>query len=144
MSAPTYREFLHTPMPVRLGHRWSWHVGDGYLTILGDGTTFTRWGAMRARDRFARTCRTPMAALLADLDAAIRRLRDAGIDVTARIDERGRVCVRSECACSDRDHRRVMREFLALTTAVLWVPGTEVQPQGQATVSDSPTGGEGR
>lgn len=146
MSVPTYRDFLHTPMPVRLGRRWSWLVGDGHLVVLGDGQAWTRWGAMRQRDRFAATCRTPVEALLADLDVVLGRLHADGIDVTAEVDEQGRVCVRSKCPCSDRDHRRVMREFLTLATAVLWrLPATEVQALcAQATVADTSAGGEVR
>lgn len=57
MTAPTYRDFLHTPEPRRIRPgRWSWTVGDGYLRTLGDGVTVTRWGAYRARAKFAATC----------------------------------------------------------------------------------------
>jgi hypothetical protein len=38
----------------------------------------------------------------------------------ARLDEQDRVCVRPLCACSDVDHRRVMRAFLTITRTVRW------------------------
>jgi hypothetical protein len=57
VTAPTYRLFLFTPEPRRIRPgRWFWSVGDGYLRALAEGVTVTRWGAYRARDRFAETC----------------------------------------------------------------------------------------
>jgi hypothetical protein len=119
-ARPIFREWLHTPMPVRIGVRWAWQVGDGRLIRLGSGTALTLRTAMRARDRFAATCRTPKAALLEDLAEVCERLHQDGIDVSAEVDERGRVCVRPACACSDKDHRRIMREFCAIVGPVRW------------------------
>jgi hypothetical protein len=119
-ARPIYREWLHTPMPMRVGARWVWEVDDGYLHVLAHDTAWTRWGAMRARDRFAATCRTPEAALLEDLAEVCERLHQVGIDVSAEVDEQGRVCVRPLCVCSTRDEVRVLAAFLALTGAVLW------------------------
>jgi hypothetical protein len=48
------------------------------------------------------------------------RLRREGLPVVARLDDQDRVCVRPLCACSDVDHRRVMRAFLAITHTVRW------------------------
>ncbi len=120
-ARPIYRDFLHTPMPMRdrLG-RWSWQVCDGPLHLLGDGAAHTRRGAMHARDAFAATCRTPEQALLEDLAVVCGRLHDAGIDVSAEVDERGRVCVRPECPCSDADHRRVLLAFCRVVGPVRW------------------------
>ncbi|GGN40367.1 hypothetical protein FHR83_007054 [Actinoplanes campanulatus] len=120
MTAPVYRDFLHTPMPHRLDRRWAWQVGDGPLHVLGEGLTWTRWGAMRARDRFAATCRTPQQALLEDLAAVCEQLHRAGIDVSAEVDERGRVCVHPLCPCSDVDHRRVLLAFCRVVGPVRW------------------------
>lgn len=116
-----YHDFLHTPMPVRdrLG-RWSWQVGDGPLHLLGDGVAHTRRGAMQARDAFAATCRTPEQALAEDLAAVCEQLHDAGIDVWTEVDERGRVCVRPSCPCSDVDHRRVLLAFCRVVGPVRW------------------------
>lgn len=152
---PVYRAFLHTPEPrrLRLG-RWVWEVGDGYLTTLADGTTCTRWGAYRARDRFAGTCRSQTEAALEALRAVIgevvARLHAEGIDVEAGVDGAGRVCVRACCPAadrrgSDRAHRRAMVAFCRAVGPVRWAGsmGTEVQPQGQATDSTT-AGGEGR
>lgn len=146
---PIYRTFLHTPEPRRLRPgRWTWEVGDGYLATLGAGIACTRWGAYRARDRFAGTCRSQTEAALGVLRAAlgevVARLHTEGIDVEARLDRAGRVCVRACCPTadrrrSDRAHRRAVAEICrAVGRPVLWwagSTGTEVQPQGQATVA---------
>jgi hypothetical protein len=131
-ARPIYRDFLHTPMPMRVGARWVWEVDDGYLHVLAHDTAWTRWGAMRARDRFAATCRTPKAALLEDLAEVCERLHAVGIDVSAEVDERGRVCVRSLCACSDKDHRRVLLAFCRVVGPVRWA--------GMATAPYAPGG----
>lgn len=124
-ARPIYREWLHTPEPRRIRPgRWAWTVGDGWLCTLGEGVTVTRWGAYRARDRFAETCRelTPEEKAFRDaLDAVCERLHADGIDVSAEVDERGRVCVRPLCACSDVDHRRVLLAFCRIVGPVRWV-----------------------
>jgi hypothetical protein len=48
------------------------------------------------------------------------RLRREGLPVVARLDEQDRMCVRPLCACSDVDHRRVMRAFLTITRTMRW------------------------
>lgn len=125
MTAPTYRLFLYRPEPIRVGLcRWAWMVGDGYLIVLAEGATPTRWGARRARDRFAGQCRSVAEAAELELKAAlaevVEQLHADGIDVVAELDERGRVCVRPLCACSTRDEVRVLAAFLAITSAVRW------------------------
>jgi hypothetical protein len=61
------------------------------------------------------------APTLADTVAAVvDRLHADGIDVSAEVDAQGRVCVHPLCACSDRDHRRVMAAFLAIAGVVRW------------------------
>jgi hypothetical protein len=120
-ARPIYREWLHTPMPMRVGARWVWEVDDGYLHVLAHDTAWTRWGAMRARDRFAATCRTPKAALLEDLAEVCERLHQAGIDVSAEVDERGLVCVHPLCPCTGRQRWQAMQAFcLTLHQPIRW------------------------
>lgn len=66
------------------------------------------------------TASTLAGVCRADLDAVVDRLHATGIDVTADLDDKGRVCVHPTCACSDRDHRRVMAAFLAIASVVRW------------------------
>jgi hypothetical protein len=118
VTAPTYTRFPATH-PFRLGLlRWAWEVTDGYTgPVLATGTTRTRRGAQIAASFAAAGCEP---ALSLRLQWVADRLRREGLPVVARLDEQDRVCVRPLCACSDKDHRRVMRAFLAITRTVRW------------------------
>ena len=103
---------------VRLG-RWTWTITDGMTgPTLASGTAWTARAAMRRRLWAEARChrRTPQH----DLEEIVQQLHAEGIDVEAHFDDRQRVCVRPACACSDRDHRRVMAAFLAIASPVLW------------------------
>jgi hypothetical protein len=118
VTAPTYTRFPATH-PFRLGaFRWAWEVTDGYTgPVLATGTTRTRRGAQIAASFAAAGCEP---ALSLRLQWIADRLRREGLPVVARLDEQDRVCVRPLCACSDVDHRRVMRAFLTITRTVRW------------------------
>lgn len=120
MNPPTYRNFTHYgPRYVR-PLRWAWYVTDGIGgPLLLSGHRLTKRAAQRAAARAAATCVSWESALTAQLAEVVARLHADGIDVTARLD-RGRVCVRPCCPCSDRDHRRAMAAFLAVTSTVAW------------------------
>ena|GEM_PF-2712937 len=127
-----YAAFVHTPMPVRvrLG-RWRWLIQDSMTgPVLASGHALTEAGALRARLRAEVSCRPEQERL----DAICRDLLAAGLPVAAHYDERHRVCVTPACACSDRDHRRVMLRFARVVGPVVWSPmvGREVQARSSA------------
>lgn len=121
MTAPTYRDRIVyglTSDGGRLGHR-TWEVTDGIGgPLLLSGWALTRAAAERAAADAAATCVpwTPQC----DLDAIVERLHAEGLDVEAHYDDQSRVRVRPLCACSTWDEVRVLRAFLALTSAVRW------------------------
>lgn len=113
-----YTAFAHTPMPrrIRLG-RWSWQITDGMTgPVIATGTAPTERAALRRRIHTELRCRPEQERL----DAICRDLLAEGLPVAAHYDARHRVCVTPACACSDVDHRRVMRAFLAIASAVVW------------------------
>jgi hypothetical protein len=119
MTTPTYRLFAYHGHLIggRLFRR-TWRVTDGRTdVVLASGTAFTRRGAERARATAAAGCE-PCLALRLELVAD--RLGREGLHVAVRLDAQDRVCVRPLCACSTRDEVRVLRAFLALTSAVRW------------------------
>jgi hypothetical protein len=118
-----YRKFARYDVYRRGLLNWEWQVTDGIGgLLLASGHRRTRRAALQGAMLATVSCRpwTPQGQLLADLDVVVERLHAAGIDVSAEVDERGRVCVRPACACSDRDHRRIMREFCAIVGPVRW------------------------
>lgn len=118
MTAPTYTRFTAVHA-VHLGLlRWAWEVTDGYTgPLLATGTCHTRRGAQIAGTFAAAAC---VPSLGLRLEWTADRLRREGLPVLVRVDEQGRVCVRPQCACSTWDEVRVLRAFLALTSAVRW------------------------
>lgn len=118
MTAPTYYRFpAYGPTGGHLGHR-TWEVTDGTGgPLLASGWSWTKRCARHAAAEAAASCEE---AIESRLERVRTRLAADGLRVTVRLDEQGRVCVHPLCACSDRDHRRVMRAFFAITSAVLW------------------------
>jgi hypothetical protein len=118
-----YRKFARYDTYRRGLLAWEWQVTDGIGgTLLASGHRRTRRAALSDAMLAAAECRpwTPQGQLLADLDVVVERLHAAGIDVSAEVDERGRVCVRPLCACSDVDHRRVLLAFCRIVGPVRW------------------------
>lgn len=143
-ARPVYRKFAaYGPAGGHLGHR-TWEVTDGIGgPVLASGWAFTRRGAGRAASAAAGRCEEA-------IESRLGRLRDRfardGLRLDVSVDDRGRVCVRPRCVCSDRDHRRVLLAFCRVVGPVLWVrPETEVQAlSARATGSGTaaaPTGG---
>jgi hypothetical protein len=132
-----FADFVHTPMPVRVRPGcWRWTITETMTgPTLASGTALTQAGALRARIRAELRCRPEQERL----DAICRDLLADGLPVAARYDERHRVCVTPACACSDRDHRRVMLAFARVVGPVVWSPMVrEVQAQrARATRSGS-------
>jgi hypothetical protein len=118
VTAPTYRLCARINVHRTGFARWAWEVTDGLVgPLLASGTTWTRGGAEVDGALAAAGCE-PCLAL--QMERVADRLRREGLPVVARLDEQDRVCVRPLCACSDVDHRRVMRAFLAITRTVRW------------------------
>ncbi|GIE46392.1 hypothetical protein [Actinoplanes lobatus] len=118
MTAPTYRLFaFYNVTGGHLGH-YDWEVTDGIGgPLLASGRSRTKRGAERAAADAAASCEE---AIESRLERVRTRLAADGVRVDVRLDEQGRVCVHPACACSDVDHRRVMRAFLAIAGAVRW------------------------
>lgn len=126
MTAPTYTRFQATHTFRLRPFRWAWEVTDGHTgPVLATGTTRTRRGAQIAAAFAAAACEP---ALSLRLEWAADRLRREGLPVQVAVDEQGRVCVRPLCPCSTRDEVRVLRVFLALTSAVRWERVTTEAP----------------
>lgn len=120
MTAPTYVNFPHYSTHRSPDFGWLWEVTDGIGgRVLTSGHRLTRRRAETAAALAAARCRRWDDVIRERLAAAVALLHNEGIDVTARLDA-GRVCVTPTCACSDRDHRRVMRAFLEIARSVRW------------------------
>jgi hypothetical protein len=118
MTAPTYRLYTQTNVHRAGLFRWDWEVTDGLTgPLLKSGTAWTRGGAEVEAALAAGACEP---CLRLRLELVADRLGREGLPVVVRVDEQDRVCVRPLCACSDKDHRRVMRAFLAITRTVRW------------------------
>ena len=122
MSAPTYHLVPH-PVVQREGlFRVSWAVTDGIGgPVLASGHRRTK-GSAQLDVTIAKALikPSPRRILQDRLAGIVGWLDRQGLQVDARIDEGGRVCVRPLCACSTRDEVRVLRAFLAITGAVRW------------------------
>lgn len=129
MSAPTFRHFPRQNVWFVRPFRWDWEITDGIggPVIVNEhdeplaGHRWTRGSAeLDAAIASARCSPSPRRILEERLAWVVGRLHRNGLPVKATIDERDRVCVRPLCACSTYDEVRILREFLAITSAVRW------------------------
>jgi hypothetical protein len=119
-----YRKFARYDTYRRGLLAWEWQVTDGIGgTLLASGHRRTRRAALSDAMLAAAECRpwTPQGQLLADLDQVVERLHADGIDVSAEVDERGRVCVHPLCPCTGRQRWRAMQAFcLTIHEPIRW------------------------
>jgi hypothetical protein len=141
VTGPIYRKFPSYSAH-RLGAlRWAWEVTDGIGgKLLLSGHALTQSAAEREAANAAGRCEEAIESRLARVQDLFAR---DGLRFDVSIDEQGRVCVRPECPCSDRDHRRVLLAFCRVVGPVRYETATvssetEVQaPSAQATVPDA-------
>jgi hypothetical protein len=119
-----YRKFARYDVYRRGLLNWEWQVTDGIGgLLLASGHRRTRRAALQGAMLAAVSCRpwTPQGQLLADLDVVVERLHADGIDVSAEVDERGRVCVHPLCPCTGRQRWQAMQAFcLTLHQPIRW------------------------
>jgi hypothetical protein len=119
-----YRRFARYDVYRRGLLAWEWQVTDGIGgRLLASGHRRTRRAALSDAMLAAAECRpwTPQGQLLADLDVVVERLHADGIDVSAEVDERGRVCVHPLCPCTGRQRWQAMQAFcLTLHEPIRW------------------------
>jgi len=155
MSAPTYRNFAAYSTR-RVGMlRWAWQVTDGHTgPELLSGYAFTQHTARKAAAGAAATCmpwaepvkpRIPALTWSPEQTAAILDRYAADLHAADPLTF-DRMACRAEC-CTGRLAVR-MRELVDVERWQRLVAAgaaeTEVQPQGQATVSGNPDGGDPR